>query len=399
MKYSKNAPPIHLVTDVCVSSIAGKLSQGDDWRTAPVIAFYSAKLSPTQQNYTVTEIEMLGGLETMISYRNLLLGVPFTWYTDHQALKHLLKQRELNPQQSRWMAKLAEFDFKIVYVPGKENVLSDALSRMYSADAPGTIRSSSEYAQHDETCLPLHVAGVAPVVKVGLEAEALMKRDIPVNARPATVIGGRILCLRTQAPKPAPPKPVAPKPAQRARKKATVADAPVQAEGPAEANAEVEVTPAKIPRRNARVVEPAETGRPETAKEIVKCIKRVVLKLPQERLEGGIVGGELGPATSGPHKPSEIAESPEITTDHVVSADHVEGDYVPEPTALIGLLPEMDGLDFVSAIRGKYKDDKLLCHIFEQPKDYKNFSVVDEILYLKHSGNSVLCVPDCQIGI
>jgi hypothetical protein len=64
--HRKGAPLINLITDGCITGIAGVISQGEDWKTTPVVAFYSAKLSPAQQNYPVHEIEMLAGLETMM---------------------------------------------------------------------------------------------------------------------------------------------------------------------------------------------------------------------------------------------------------------------------------------------------------------------------------------------
>ena len=57
---------IWMVTDGCATGISGLVSQGDNWRTARIAAFYSAKLNPAQQNYPVHEIEMLAGIETML---------------------------------------------------------------------------------------------------------------------------------------------------------------------------------------------------------------------------------------------------------------------------------------------------------------------------------------------
>jgi hypothetical protein len=37
----------------------------------------------------------------------------------------------------------------VEYAPGIENVLADALLRLYSNDAPGTVRARSEYTYHD----------------------------------------------------------------------------------------------------------------------------------------------------------------------------------------------------------------------------------------------------------
>jgi len=68
LNYDKAALPVWMVTDGCSTGIAGLVSQGEDWRTAKIAAFYSAKLNPAQQNYPVHEIEMLAGVETMLCH-------------------------------------------------------------------------------------------------------------------------------------------------------------------------------------------------------------------------------------------------------------------------------------------------------------------------------------------
>jgi hypothetical protein len=74
--YGKDAPPIWLITDGS-TGIWGLVSQGTDWKTARIAAFYSAKLNPAQQNYPVHEIEMLAGIETMLRHSDILQGVRF----------------------------------------------------------------------------------------------------------------------------------------------------------------------------------------------------------------------------------------------------------------------------------------------------------------------------------
>jgi len=73
LNYAPGAPRIWLVTDGSHGGVAGVVSQGDDFRTATVAAFFSAKLSSAQSNY--------------------LLGCHFTWLTDHKGLIHLMNQR------------------------------------------------------------------------------------------------------------------------------------------------------------------------------------------------------------------------------------------------------------------------------------------------------------------
>jgi len=76
----------------------------------------------------------------MVKYRRLLLGTKFCWYTNHRGLIYLLKQKNLTGRQARWMEKISEFDFKVIYVPGEQNTLADTLSRIYSEDKDGTVR-------------------------------------------------------------------------------------------------------------------------------------------------------------------------------------------------------------------------------------------------------------------
>jgi hypothetical protein len=116
LKYGAEHPPINVVTDGCATRIAGLVSQGEDWRTAPIATFYSAKLNWAQQNYAVHEIELLAGVETMLHHQNILQGTKFNWYMDHKALIHLLKQKNLTGHQACWMENFSEFNFEVVYV-------------------------------------------------------------------------------------------------------------------------------------------------------------------------------------------------------------------------------------------------------------------------------------------
>ena len=125
------------------------IDQGIDWKLVCVAAFYSAKLNLAQQNYSVHEIEMLAGIETMLRHRDILQGAKFIWITDHKGLIHLLKQKDLSGHQARWMEKISEFNFEVQYAQGVENVLANALSRLYSNDTPRTVHARFEYMYHD----------------------------------------------------------------------------------------------------------------------------------------------------------------------------------------------------------------------------------------------------------
>ena len=149
LEYSSKADPVWMVTDGCGTGISGVVSQGKDWKTASIAAFYSTKLNSAQQNYPVHEIELMAGIEMMLRHADILQGIKLKWLTDHKGLTHLLNQKNLSGRQAHWLEKISSFDFEVVYIPGTENILADVLSRIYSYDSPDTVRAKSEYAYLD----------------------------------------------------------------------------------------------------------------------------------------------------------------------------------------------------------------------------------------------------------
>lgn len=139
-----------------MTGAAGHVCQGDDWKTAKPVAFWSGKFTA--------------------------VGTKFTIVTDHERLQSLPTQKDLNRRQTRWMEELSDFDFEILWVEGKSNVFADALSRIYSSDVPGTERAPSEYVNglkdedEDESVMGLFAMTTSESpsrpIRVGSEIEA-----------------------------------------------------------------------------------------------------------------------------------------------------------------------------------------------------------------------------------
>ena len=97
----------------------------------------------------------------------------------HKGLIHLLNQKSLSGRQARWLEKMSTYDFEVVYIAESENILADALSRMYANNSQGTIRSKSEFTQHDvidnDTSVLAETDADMPVL-AGIEAQIATRR-------------------------------------------------------------------------------------------------------------------------------------------------------------------------------------------------------------------------------
>ncbi len=81
------------------------------------IAFFSRKLSKTQQKYSVTEIELLAIVETLREFKGMLWGQDIKVYTDH---KNLIRDALglTSDRVYHWRLLLEEYAPKIIYTKG-----------------------------------------------------------------------------------------------------------------------------------------------------------------------------------------------------------------------------------------------------------------------------------------
>ena len=95
-----------------------------------VIAFFSRKLTPAEENYSANDRELLGLVCFLERFRCFLEGTSFEIFTDNQVLKHFFTKPELSRREARWVETLGNFGiFPINLKPGKIHVLGDTLSR------------------------------------------------------------------------------------------------------------------------------------------------------------------------------------------------------------------------------------------------------------------------------
>lgn len=152
--------PFNLTTDASNYAIGAVLSQ-DFTGTDRPIAFISRSLKKAEENYATNEKEMLAIVWALDNLRSYLYGAKkVKIYTDHQPLTYAFGNQNHNAKLKRWKARIEEYNYELVYKPGKSNVVADALSRLeanrnqiYMLTDEGTITASetgSETVTADE---------------------------------------------------------------------------------------------------------------------------------------------------------------------------------------------------------------------------------------------------------
>ena len=105
------------------------LEQEDADGNIVVIAYESRKLRDAETRYPVHDRELLAAVHALKKWQHYLTNRPVLGRTDNWALTHLQTQPRLTARQVRWLDLLAEFDLQFNHIPGKDNVVADALSR------------------------------------------------------------------------------------------------------------------------------------------------------------------------------------------------------------------------------------------------------------------------------
>ena len=88
-------------------------------------------MAPAELNYEIHDKEMLAILSAFQEWRHHLEGSQhdITIFTDHQSLEYFSTSKQLNRRQARWSEFLSNFNFTIIYRPGKQGIQPDDLTR------------------------------------------------------------------------------------------------------------------------------------------------------------------------------------------------------------------------------------------------------------------------------
>src|ERR1044071_9515103 len=94
-----------------------------------VVAYASRQLRPHEENYPTHDLELTVVVHALTTWRHYLLGNHCEIYSDHQSLKYIFTQPDLNLRKIRWIELIKDYDVGISHTSGKANVMAGALSR------------------------------------------------------------------------------------------------------------------------------------------------------------------------------------------------------------------------------------------------------------------------------
>ena len=136
--YDPAAARLELSTDACQYGAGACLTQlqwGERW----VIAYASTTFNKAQCNYCTIEQELAAIQWAVKVFRGFLLGVAFTLFTDHRPLVYMHNMASCKSRILRTRNDLADYNFQVVYKPGKENGIADTLSRLHLGISQETV--------------------------------------------------------------------------------------------------------------------------------------------------------------------------------------------------------------------------------------------------------------------
>jgi hypothetical protein len=119
-----------LETDASGLGLGAVLSQRQEDKKVRPVSYGSRSLTPSEANYHSTKQEFLAlKWAITVPFHDYLMFRHFEVKTDNNPLTYIMTTNNLDACGHRWVAALANYDFSISYLKGKDNGAADALSR------------------------------------------------------------------------------------------------------------------------------------------------------------------------------------------------------------------------------------------------------------------------------
>ena len=123
--------PFTITTDACKYASGGVLLQTDSNGKWHPCSYLSQSFGLAKWNYNIYNRELLAIIHGLKTWCHYLQGSssPVQVFTDHKNLTFLKQAQKLNRRQAQWMLDLANYDLKVIHLPGSKLCTPNALSR------------------------------------------------------------------------------------------------------------------------------------------------------------------------------------------------------------------------------------------------------------------------------
>lgn len=120
--------PIYIYTDASIQGIGAVLKQPQNNEEKPC-AYFSRKLNDTQKKKKAIYLECLAIKEAIKYWQHWLIGKKFKVFTDHKPLEKMNIKARTDEELGDLTYYLSQYNFEVIYSPGKYNIEADSLSR------------------------------------------------------------------------------------------------------------------------------------------------------------------------------------------------------------------------------------------------------------------------------
>ena len=190
--------PFHIYCDASNFAVGSALCQpfGDEKKDRP-IAFASRQLTGAERNYSTTEREALAMVFSIKKYRHYLLLSKVVFYVDHISLRYIVNKPDLSGRIARWVLLLQEFDYEVVYKPGRMHLQADHLSRISEevSMGEGIDDEFPDAALFAVSSVPIWYNHIAEFLSTQTMPEILSKierRNVRIESRHFALISGKL---------------------------------------------------------------------------------------------------------------------------------------------------------------------------------------------------------------
>ena len=154
LAFPKHDLPFRLYTDASTKCVGYVLEQTQD-NIPRLITCGGHKLTPTQRNYSIGELELYAVVFAVKSCKVYLSTQQFTIFSDHLNLKSYFKNPNLSGRLERWVLSLQGYNFTLQYKKGAFLYQPDCISRREFPEKEGMIKCS-DFTDSDQENIPAH---------------------------------------------------------------------------------------------------------------------------------------------------------------------------------------------------------------------------------------------------